>query len=326
LSVPLAGFKLDLIKIISIGVIYVFTHLNIRGVQAGSFGQNILTFGSMSVLVLFIIFGFISHKGDWQNFVPFVSMDISLDHLSKFGVALVGVYFTYSGWTILAYVAGEIKRPSRSIPYATGWGVLTVLLLYLLINVVYILAFPPSQMQNIVDIGHVVFTTLWSEQLSEVFIIMIMIAVLSTLNATILSGARIYYAMSKNKRLFRWFGEIHSQYQSPANALKFQFFWTILLILSGSFNQLLTYTVFIMVVFGFLSGLSIFILRKKKEDRQGIYLAWGYPFTPIIYIIITGWIMVNTLRNQTLESAIGLILVAAGLPFYYYFSRKHRKN
>ena len=246
--------------------------------------------------------------------------------LSRIGVALVGVYFTYSGWTVLAYVAGEVKIPNYAIPRATLLGVITVVIFYVLINFVYILALPLVEMRNIVDIGYVAFENLCGGGLTAVFTVMILIAVTSTLNSTILSGARIYYAMSREGLFFKRFGQLHKEFDTPSQALWLQFGWTVILILSGSFNQLLTYTVFVMVVFGALSGIGLFILRRKQIQQEKPYLAWGYPVTPIIYILITCWIMINTFMDQPQETLAGIILVSSGIPFYYYFRKKVTKE
>jgi APA family basic amino acid/polyamine antiporter len=178
-------------------------------------------------------------------------------------------------------------------------------------------------MQNVIDIGYQTVVILWGKGLSFIFLIMILIAVLSTLNATILSGARIYFAMSQDGKLFPLVGKVHTRFKSPANALWLQLVWTTLLILSGSFNQLLTYTVFVMVCFGFLSGISLFLLRRKSISQGDYYSAWGYPVTPIIYICITGWITLTTLLDQPIESIAGLVLVSLGIPFYAYWSRRY---
>jgi APA family basic amino acid/polyamine antiporter len=321
--VPVLSLKFDLIKTFAILIITIFTFLNIRGIRSGAVGQTVLTIGGILVLVLFILFGFTSKNGNWYHLIPLFPTEFHFGTIGKVGVALVGVYFTYSGWTILAYIAGEIKSPAKTIPVATSLGVITVTILYFFVNSVYLYAFPISNMENLIDIGYQTVVILWGKGLSFIFLIMILIAVLSTLNATILSGARIYFAMSQDGRLFPWAGKVHARYKSPANALWLQLVWSTLLILSGSFNQLLTYTVFVMVFFGFLSGFSLFLLRRKPMAKGDYYSAWGFPITPIIYICITGWITITTLLDKPVESIAGLVLVSLGLPFYYYWSRRY---
>jgi APA family basic amino acid/polyamine antiporter len=191
---------------------------------------------------------------------------------------------------------------------------------------VYLYAFPAGSMKNIVDIGFEAFEALWGTGFTMFFTLMILIAVASTLNSTILSGARIPYAMSRQGLFFKRFGFLHQKFETPSQSLWLQFMWAVILILTGSFNQLLTYTVFVMVAFGALAGISLFILRHKNIQQEKPYLAWGYPVTPIIYVIVTFWILINTLIDQPRETLAGLVLVSLGIPFYYYFVKIFSRN
>ena len=325
-TLPGIGLKLTYIKFFAIGITFLFTYLNHRGVRKGVQWQGILTYSSIFIVLAYILIGFSSPKGEWMNMYPLFPAKISFSMLSRIGIALIGIYFTYSGWTVLAYVAGEVKDQKYAIPKATFSGVLTVVILYVLVNLVYLFAMPLIEMTDIVDIGYQAFETLWGNGLTAVFTVMILIAVTSTLNSTILSGARIYFAMSRQGLLFEKIGLLHEIFDTPSNALWLQFGWTVILIISGSFNQLLTYTVFVMVAFGALSGISLFILRRKHIQQEKPYLAWGYPITPIIFILITCWIMINTLVDQPQETLAGLILVGSGIPFFYYFRKKMIKK
>ena len=324
LNLPIGHLQIRILKIVAIFIVVLITFLNVRGIRLGSRIQTLFTILGIGVLLVFIAMGLTSPLIEWKQLTPLFPKDISFSLFSGLGVALIGVYFTYSGWTAIAYIAGEVHQPEKSIPTAMWQGVLTVTILYLLINTVYLLALPIGKIQNMVDIGYRALLILQGEQWSVFFSVMIVIAVLSTLNATILSGARIYFAMAQENRFFPFSGKLHSRYRSPANALWLQAAWAILLILSGSFNQLLTYTVFIMVCFAFLSGISLFILRKKEAPAIPIYRVWGYPIVPIIYIAVTGWIMVNTLIKHPLESFGGIGIILLGLPLYFYYSRRSK--
>jgi APA family basic amino acid/polyamine antiporter len=326
LSIPLTGISLSLTKIIALAIGFIFSYSNVRGVRTGAIWQRFLTLLSILILLAYLVVGFSSPRGNWEHLAPLFPSRLSLNIFQKMGVALIGVYFTYSGWTVLAYLAGEIKDYQANIPRVTWLGVATVTLLYVLMNILYLYATPLTSMADIIDIGHRVLLILWGEKTSLLFTWVILIAVLSTLNATVLSGARIYYAMSQQGRFFPAIGSLHPQYGTPAKAIWLQYVWTVLLILSGSFNQLLTYTVFIMVCFGFLSGISLFLLRKRDSQRSDIYLAWGYPFTTLLYLLMTLWIMINTLQQQPRETLLGLLLVLVGVPFYFYFQRKTRNK
>ena len=326
-TIPEFQLELSLLKFIAIAIAFIFSYINVRGVKLGANWQKVFTIGSILTLIIYIIIGFISSKGNWLNFQSNGTINFSLNSISNMGEALIGIYFTYSGWTILAYVAGEIENPRRNIPIASFVGVTTVVLLYFFMNLTYIYALPVHEMSNAVDIGFQALRVLWDQGFSYFFAIIILIAIISTLNSTILSGSRIYYAMSHQGLFFKRYGLLHEKYETPANALWIQFFWASILIISGSFNQLLTYTVFVMVAFGLLSAAGLVFLRSKNASLNQPYLAWGYPVTTFIYMGFMLFILINTLLKQPFETISGIILVGIGLPFYFYFSRQQlRKN
>ncbi len=316
------GIHLSALQIIAIAVAGIFTYFNANGLRPGARWQMFLTVLSVLVLMGFVVLGFTSPARQWNHLTPLFPNNWSFRWLGGIATALVGVYFTYSGWTTVAYVAGEIREPQRSIPFAMITGLATVTGLYLLMNFVYLLALPVQEMRNVVDIGFRVLQRLQGERWSVLFSVMIMLAVLSTLNATILSGARIYYAMARDGLFFRRAGMLHPQTGVPRTALWYQYLWSVVLILSGSFNQLLTYTVFVMVGFAASSGISLLVFRFKNVHSGEKYQAWGYPWTTLIYIALMGFILLSTLLNRPEESLLGLLAVAVGIPVYFVFNKK----
>ncbi len=319
---PLLGTEISFLKISAVGITFLLTAVNVRGVKSAARLQNGLTLLGVLVLLTFIISSLISPTGSWENLKPWWPPVFSFSHLQALGVALIGIYFTYSGWTAVVYIAGEIREPRKNIPTAMWGGILTVMVLYLGINLVYFRAFPLEKMTNVVDIGFRTLLFLQGEKWSYFFNIMIMLAVLSTLNATILSGARIYYAMGREGRFFRFVGRLSPRRRTPASALWAQFGWTTLLILSGSFNQLLTYTVFVMVLFALLAGIALFVFRYREGKNTGGFRVPLFPLPTLLYVVVTAWILFNTLKQHPLESLSGIGLVLSGIPFYWYWARK----
>ncbi|NIT59406.1 MAG: amino acid permease, partial [Aliifodinibius sp.] len=189
---------------------------------------------------------------------------------------------------------------------------------------------PLGEMKGIVDIGYQSMQELFGTNIGILFSVLIMLLTLSSLNSTILSGARIYYAMAEERRFFKIVGKLHPRFKVPAISLWLQCLWSIILIFSGTFNQLLTYTVFVMVLSSFLSGGALFILRKRNGDssseiRRGekvTYRIKAYPILLSIYMIVSAWIMITVLINRPTESIIGLIIVGLGIPFYLYWKRR----
>lgn len=325
LSLPYLELNLSLLKIIALSISLILTVLNGLGIRKGAGFQNIFTLLGIGTLAAIIALGFSSGKGDFSHFQPFFSETFSTKEFSFIGVALVGVIFTYSGWTVLVYIAGEIKNPRRNIPSAMAVAVGAVTLLYILMNGIYLYAQPLNAMSGKVEVGYQTVKILFAENTTLLFSFIIILMVLSSLNATILSGARVYYAMAREGRFFKWMGELHPRHRVPVKSLWLQFVWVAILILAGTFNQLLTYTVFVMVVFSFLSGSGLFILRRsdsQNSNNNKIYHAWGYPFTTIIYLLISAWLLLNTLYHRPAEALWGILIVLAGVPFYFWWSRK----
>ena len=319
------GWELTPIKLVAIAVTGILTLVNARGLRIGARWQTGLTVLSLATLLGFIVLGGSSNQVQPKYLSPILPEHVSLELLTGFGVALMGIYFTYSGWTTIVYVAGEVREPGRIIPRAMIMGVVSVTVLYVLINGVYLLAVPISQMKNIVDVGYRALVVLRGERWSLFFSGMIMLAVLSTLNATILSGARIYYAMARDGLFFPGAGLLHPRRQVPVAALWYQFLWSMVLILSGTFNQLLTYTVFVMVGFAASSGIGLFILRHKRNGATDAYRAWGYPWSVLGYVGITVGIMVSVLLNHTWQAGWGVLGTLSGVPVYYLFRKYARK-
>jgi APA family basic amino acid/polyamine antiporter len=329
LYLPLLNINLPLLKIIAIMITLILTLLNGYGIRKGVRFQNFFTVLGVATLLAIIFLGFSSTKGSLSHFQPFFSETFGGEEFSLMGVALVGVVFTYSGWTVLVYIAGEIKNPRRNIPGSMGIAVGLVGLLYILINAVYLYAQPLTAMPGTVEIGYQTLRILFEEKTGQVFSLVIMLMVLSSLNATVLSGARVYYAMAREGRFFKPAGKLHPRYGVPVNSLRVQFVWVMILILAGKFDQLLTYTVFVMVVFSFLSGVALFILRRKDRrtgKTEAVYSARGYPFTPMVYLAISGWIMLNTLYHRPVETLWGILIVLIGTPFYFWWGGNKKQR
>jgi APA family basic amino acid/polyamine antiporter len=318
---PGLGLELNLIKVVAIGITVCLTWVNMLGVRQGARFQNSFTIAGVGIILAFVFWGFSSANTHSPNFTPFFPAQLEISEIGFLGVALVSVIFTYSGWTTIVYIAGEIKDPNRNIPFAMWTSVLLVALIYLLVNSFYLLSMPISQMKGVVDIGYQSMHALFGKSVGIIFSILIMLLTLSSLNSTILSGARIYYAMAAEGRFFRIAAKLHPRFDVPASSLWLQCGWSVILILSGTFNQLLTYTVFVMALFSFLSGVSLLILRKKKVETESTYRTRAFPLVLLFYLSVSAWILVTVLMNRPAESLIGILIIGLGAPFYFYWKR-----
>jgi APA family basic amino acid/polyamine antiporter len=326
ISIPLTPLYFTSIKLIAILITILLTWINARGVKHGARFQNFFSIAGIGVIFAFVIAGILSEKANTNNFFPLWPDSLSLNELSLLGVALVSIVFTYAGWTTIVYIAGEIKNPEKNIPSAMLISVTLVAFIYVIMNLIYLLALPMAEMKNIVDIGYMAMQHLFNEDIGILFAIIIMLLSLSSLNSTILSGARIYYAMAIEGKFFKIIGKLHQTRKVPAMSLWAQCIWSVVLIISGSFNQLLTYTVFIMVLFSFLSGIALFIIRKRERNNIISSPIYGYPYIPLIYVVFSTFIMISIFYNRPLESLIGIFIVCLGIPFYTYWRNKAKKS
>ena len=320
---PGFGFELNLLKLMAIFVTVCLTSINALGVKQGARFQNVFTLTGVGIILAFIFWGLSSANANPDNFTPFFPQQFEISGIAVLGVALVSVIFTYSGWTTIVYIAGEIKEPNRNIPGAMWTSVLLVALIYLLVNSVYLFSMPLTQMRGVVDIGYQSMEALFGKNVGIVFSILIMLLTLSSLNSTVLSGARIYYAMAAEGRFFKIAARLHPKFNVPASSLWLQCVWSIILILSGTFNQLLTYTVFVMVLFSFLSGGSLWILRRKKVETESTYRTKAFPLVLFFYMAVSAWILVTVLMNRPAESLMGIFIIGLGTPFYFYWKKRN---
>jgi APA family basic amino acid/polyamine antiporter len=238
-------------------------------------------------------------------------------NLSGFLTSLIAVLFSYIGWTTAVYVAEEIKEAKKVLPAALRLGVILVGLIYLWINLVYLIAVPIPEMKNVINIATPVFDTLWGTGGGVVISAIILIAVFSSLNSTILSGARIYMAMGRDGYFLGLTKDIHKKHKSPHKAIFFQAFWSIILVLSGSFNQLLSFIIFVIVAFSLLASFISFKIVIRNKDFSLSSLS-GIGFYGLFCLTI----MANTLIEKPVESIIGIILISLALPFYYFDKKR----
>ena len=319
LAVSVLGLSVNLTvtKLFAVFLIVVFSWINYRGIVLSGTSQIILTSVIFVLLIVFSITGSLSPLADYSLLIS--ESGIGQD-FSEFLLALIAVLFAYMGWTTAVYVAEEVNEAKSTLPRALIIGVLVVGFIYLWVNMVYLIAIPIPEMQNIVNIGTKVGVTLWGEQGQIVISGLILIAVFSSLNSTILSGPRIYMAMGRDGFMFGRPADLHPKYDAPYIAIIWQAIWSIILVLSGSFNELLSFVVFVVVIFSIGAGIiSLKISLKRKSYFTQATIG------SLFYLIFCLIILVNTLWHRPVESIIGLILVAIALPFYYFESRRIRR-
>jgi len=317
-------FSLSYGQLVAVGLILLLSAINYFGVVFGKYIQNIFSVIKIGAIFVFTIFGFAIGNVSSIDF-SINPMNFSFAQLmTGFGIVMVAVFWTFDGWNNVNFIAGEIKNPKKNLPFALVMGTLLISVLYLLVNIVYFIALPVKEMAGTVTIAESASSALFGRTTTGLLAAAILISVFGALNGTIMVGARVYYAMAKDKLFFAKAAIIHPRFKTPTSAIVMQAVWACILALSGTFEQLFTYVIFVAIIFWIGAALSLYALRKKYPNLPRPYKTWGYPITPAIFILVSLGILVNTLIESPLESLSGLGFVAIGIPIYYYW--KHKKK
>ncbi|MEO8448974.1 MAG: amino acid permease [Gemmatimonadota bacterium] len=307
------------IKVAAVGSIVALTFLNCFGLKLGAITQDILTVAKIVAAVGIIIICFAAPSGSIANFKPFWPTESWSQLIAPFGVAMVAVLWAYDGWIEITYVGSEIKNPARDMPLSIILSTVLVSLLYIgvALAMTYVLGQPGVARSERVaaDATTVVLGTAGATVISAA----ILLSTLGANNGIIFTAARIPYAMAKRGEFFRWAGKVSPGYAVPVTSLVVQGVWSAMLALSGTYDQLATYVVFVSFLFYGMSCGAVILLRRREPGMPRPYRAWGYPITPLIFIAFALFIVANTIVEQPVESAKGAALLGAGLVFYRLF-------
>ena len=309
-------------KLLAIGIIVLVSLINYRGIRWSGTTQNIFTAMSLCILATLIIGGFLSTKGNVQHFTVIPSEGTTWVKL--FGPAMIAVIFTYSGWFASAYIGSEVKRPERTLPLSLLLGTITVTILYTLVNMTYLYALPLSNMTGTINIAQKAAVTLFTPQFAQVITLAIMFAIVSSINATVLTGPRIYYAMAKDAVFWSPLKRLHPIYSTPHYSIVSQMCLACLFVIAGTFEQLLSYVVFVMLLSSLATGIAHLVLRRRNPDISRPYRTWGYPATPLLFICFYIFIAGQIAWARPSTSITGVLIMLSGLPFYLVWSKINR--
>lgn len=306
-------------KILAVSVILIFTFIHYRGIKYGARIQNALTLLKILLIMILLTAGFTSGRGDFSNFTEGGTLPSGLAGWKTAGLSLMWIMFAYSGWNASTYLGAEIKNPSRNLPGSLIYGTIIVMVLYLGINVLYVYGINPEAMKGVISVGGLAMGNLFGKSAEVLFSILIAFALFSSLSAFIIIGPRVYYSMAKDGLFFRSAARIHKKFQVPSNSILLQCLIAVILVLSGTFEQVLTYMGFALGIFPVLTVMSIWKLRKNNPEALKIK---GFPFPQIIYIGAGILILVLSFLERPLESSIALLTVFIGIPVYFIFKKR----
>jgi APA family basic amino acid/polyamine antiporter len=343
----LFGLKISAAQVLAIAVVALLTYVNLRGVRAGKIVQNGFTVTKFAVLFGFIALGFILGanapaikanfasfwKGTWTHVSNGVVTGIEplsgILLVAAIGAAMVGSLFSSDAWYGITYAAGEVKNPRKTIPLSLFIGTLSVSVLYILANFAYVLTLPVAGRPEAVDaagrgiqfalsdrVGTAAASVMFGEPAAWIMAVLIMISTFGCINGLILAGARVYYVMSRDGLFFKQAGVLNKK-SVPGIALIVQGIWASALCLSGTYNQLLDYVVFCVLIFFALTVSGVFILRKKRPEAERPYKAFGYPVVPALYVLCALAIAVDLLIFKPGYTLPGLGIVLLGIPVFF---------
>lgn len=309
------------LTIVSICMIVIFSLLHYHSLRIGSRVQNGLTLFKIGLVVVFIGAGFLLGDGSIDHFSAASSSPWSSE---KFTVALIFVSFAYSGWNAAAYLGAEITDPKKNIPLSLFAGTTVVVMLYLLLNVVYLYALPPQAMGNVLEIGAISAAALFGQGISRIFSGAVALGLLSVLSAMILTGPRIYYAMARDRLFFPVFGRLDPERGTPAASIFLPAAIAVVMVVSASFDSLLFYIGFTLSLFAMLTVIGLMRIRRQPPAVAGSYRTFGYPVTPLAFILGNLWIIFFSIKSRPVTALFGLGTIGLGGAAYFYFDRRQQ--
>ncbi len=314
------------VKLLASALIILLTLLNYRGVGSAEKFSRLLTYVMLAGILIFIFWGFSSPIGNIAHFRTSSTLE-GWTLVKAIMVASLGAFWGYEGWNNIGFIGEEVKNPQVNLPRALALGTIMVIVAYVLLNLVFVYVLPIDFFVQLNNFPNKIAAIEVARTLGGPWGVglvggLILITTLNATNSTILMSARIIYAMSRDRLFFRIADTVHPRHNTPHIALILQGIWAVALIFTGSFDQLTDMLVFASFLFYGSSALGVIIYRFREPTVDRIYRVWGYPWIPLVFIFFCAALFVLTVINQPREAAIGLGLIATGLPVYFFLPKK----
>lgn len=347
----IVNFKVTSAQLLAIAIIAILTFINTRGIENGKTIQRIFTSAKLIALFALIIVGIyygfhtdvfstnMTHAWDAKQvvnsptnkFLPLSGMALA----SAIGVAMIGSLFSSDAWNNVTFIAGEVEKPQRNIPLGLFFGVSMVTIIYVLANVAYLCLLPldgSADSDSVIGqgimfaqkdrVGTAALFVVFGDVAKYLMAALIMVSTFGCNNGLILAGSRLFQSMAKEGLFFKNVAKLN-KFNVPQNALILQGIWASALCLSGSYGDLLDYATFSSLLFYIITIVGLFVLRKKMPDAHRPYKAFGYPFVPALYIVLTSLVCLDLLVYKTFNTGMGLVIIAIGVPVYFLFKQKN---
>ena len=292
------------------------------GLGPGRIVQNLLAGAKVVALAAVVALGFSIGQGSSTHFAgggPVVP--------SSWVFALIPVLFSYSGWNAAAYVSEEIRNPGRNVPRALLMGTAAVVVVYIALNLVYLYAMPIGEFPgHVARMGDVAVDRLFGAGAGGVWAAASVVMIAASISAMVLAGPRVYFAMARDGLFFKGAARIHPRSRAPVVAIAAQTAWSGVLVLTGTFGQLVEYTGFAVVLFSGAATFAVFVLRRRRPSEIRPFRAWGYPLPPLVFSVASLLILVNALRENPATSGAGLVVIGLGVPLYFWVRTRDRNR
>jgi APA family basic amino acid/polyamine antiporter len=312
-------FTLTAAQLAAAASIVILGAINYVGVRSGSMVNAVLTAAKVAALAALPVLAIVVTRVD-PAFTPVVPPDLPRP-LASFGIAMIAVMWTYESWYFVTLAAGEVKDANRNLPRALVGGVLVLTAVYLSVNLAYFYALTIDEMKGVLRIAEQAATALAGPRGATFVAATVVISTFGCNAAAILAGSRLLFAMARDGSFLPFASRVHARYRTPHVAIIVLVVWSVILALSGTYEQLFTYVMFASILFSVAGGIALFRLRRAMPHHPRPYRTWGYPIVPIVFIVGAAAFVANTLLERPLESLAGLGLLALGVPVYLYWRR-----
>lgn len=316
--VPMTFSRHTLMAIVAI---WLFAFVHILGVGPGRAVMNVLATLKVTALIVFIALGFAIGAGSSANFQQ-AAAEISA---TNWLLALVPVMFTYSGWNAAAYMAEEIRDPGRNVPRALLMGTIAVIIIYALLNALYLYAMPVGELAAVKgSVFDLIGERILGARAGDLLAVIAIVSVSAGLNAWTFAGPRVYYAMARDGLFFPAASQVHPRFRTPHVSIMAQAAWASVLVLTGSLDTLSNYVGFAITLFAGIAVAAVFVLRARDPHAPRPYRTLGYPIAPAIFVLASLAIVLNAFYRTPGPSSLGLLVIGAGIPLYMFLTRRRR--
>ena len=307
-------------QLVAIAMILILAAVNYVGVRSGGNLQVAVTVVKMLLIAGVIVVGLFSGRGDFTHLRAGIP---AAGGISAFFAALVSALWAYDGWNNVSMVSSEIRNPQQNLPRALIFGTLAVMATYILINVSYFYVLSPAQVGASRRVAADMMSSLYGSAAARAVTVAVLISIFAALNGSILSGARVPYAMARDGLFFRTAAVVHPRFHTPGRAVIMLCVWSCVVVLSGWFDDLYNFVIFGSWILYLLTAVSVFVLRRKRPDMARPYRTLGYPLVPVLFVCVAALLLVSTLQTRPRESIRGLALMAIIVHFSFYWKKRN---